>query len=726
MNVLLIGGASSMVNNLIIKLNKEKHRVFLLTGDRFGNLSYQKVFEKYPFPYTSSNLNEIFESINPDLTIFMGAHDTNFDWGEEEKDSVRYNAGLMNILVNYARMGRGRFVYLSSDEVYQSSYEEDITEDIETDPEGFRSMVLAQGEEMCERYQRTMGLDIITLRLDHLYGIPESARDIRDICNRMCLEALDTGTITIREEYWCSLLFEKDAVEYIYQAGVCENHQNSLYNISSDYEISERQIAEIIQSHLKKTVEIIVKGAGENRRVLSGSLYESEFGTPFFCDLSENIQKILDRMRKERHIFLHGEEKKLPFYQRFLKKTGWLIKELIPFAENMVAFIPFFMLNNRAVGSEYFAKLDFYLIYVLLFAIVYGQQQAAVSAVLAVAGYCFRQMYDRSGFELMLDANTYVWIAQLFILGLTVGYMRDTISKMHRENEDEKEFLTLQLKDIHDINSSNVRVKDALETQLINQSDSVGRIYSITSALDYYSSEEVLFYAAQVLGKLMKSKDVAVYVVSNENYARLFSATSPKARQLGHSIRYQELTEMYEALIEHKVYINRNLDDKYPHMASAIYDDQERMQVIAMIWGLPWDSMTLGQANQLVIIGALIQSAVVRANRYLAALEERRFVEGTHTMQTEAFTALIKAYFKAREQGLVECVLLRICTEDQGRREAGVAVSEKMRQTDYIGILEDGELYVLLANTDKSGVPFVVKRLKEAGYESVIVEDEEQ
>ena len=145
-----------------------------------------------------------------------------------------------------------------------------------------------------------------------------------------------------------------------------------------------------------------------------------------------------------------------------------------------------------------------------------------------------------------------------------------------------------------------------------------------------------------------------------------------------------------------------------------------------MIWGLPWDSMTLGQANQLVIIGALIQSAVVRANRYLAALEERRFVEGTHTMQTEAFTALIKAYFKAREQGLVECVLLRICTEDQGRREAGVAVSEKMRQTDYIGILEDGELYVLLANTDKSGVPFVVKRLKEAGYESVIVEDEEQ
>ena len=50
------------------------------------------------------------------------------------------------------------------------------------------------------------------------------------------------------------------------------------------------------------------------------------------------------------------------------------------------------MLNNRAVGSEYFSKLDFYLLYVLLFAIVHGQQQALLSAGLAVGGYCFRQI----------------------------------------------------------------------------------------------------------------------------------------------------------------------------------------------------------------------------------------------------------------------------------------------------------------------------------------------
>ena len=42
----------------------------------------------------------------------------------------------------------------------------------------------------------------------------------------------------------------------------------------------------------------------------------------------------------------------------------------------------------------------------------------------------FRQMYHRTGFEVALDYNTYVWIAQLMILGLSVGYLRDQLSSM--------------------------------------------------------------------------------------------------------------------------------------------------------------------------------------------------------------------------------------------------------------------------------------------------------
>ncbi|MCM1100009.1 MAG: NAD(P)-dependent oxidoreductase [Clostridium sp.] len=724
MNILLIGGCSSVVNNLIIKLNKEGHRVYLLTGNRYHRLPYQKVFERYNFSYDSDCLNEIFESITPDLTIFMGAYDTNFNWEKEETEAVRYSAAAMNILMGYATVGEGRFIYLSSDEVYGASYEEDITENTPVSPGSFRGMVLAQTEEMCESYRRSQGLDIVTLRLDHLYGIPETRSDINNICSKMCLEALAEQTITIDEGSRLSLLFERDAVEYIYRMATATKHNSSLYNISSSAELTEREMAEMVQKAMGYDVRIVAAGSVSKRRILSNRLFESEFGNPFFCDTAAIVNRIVEQMKKNRRIYLRGEDDGQPLHRKVLKKAGWLVEVLIPFAENLVAFIPFFMLNNRAVGSRYFANLDFYLLYVLLFAIVYGQQQATFSAVLAVAGYCFRQMYDRSGFEVMLDANTYVWMAQLFILGMAVGYMRDSITKLKRESAGEREFLSLQLHDIRDINSSNVRVKDSLETQIINQNDSVGKIYSITSALDRYSPEEVLFYAAEVIGKLVKSRDVAIYVVSNAEYARLFSSTSPKARTMGNSIRYPQLGEMYQTLEERKVFINRRLDNRYPLMANAIYDDGGSMQMIVMIWSIPWESMTLGQANQLVVISALIHNAVLRANRYLAALEEKRYVEDTQMLETEAFSALVRAYTKAERKGLTECIVLKVRLPEGSvnYREVGKSIMGKLRQTDYMGTMRDGGVYVLLPNTNSKDAQPVRTRLADIGYESDIME----
>lgn len=724
MNILLIGGAGNLINNLIIKLNKEGHRISLLTGDRFGRGSYQRVFEKYNFVYESDSLKEIFESVQPELTIFMGAYDTNFKWIGEgvEREAVRFSNSLMNILMAYSQYTDGRFLYLSSQEVYGEHYPENIGETEPVTPEGLPAMVWSQGEEMCESYRRSRGKDVIVLRMDRVYGIPEARKDIKDICSRMCLEALEKKHITVREKHVFSLLYVTDAVEFIHRLAMCKEHRSSLYNLSSMREQTDLSLAEMICQAWGEPLELISTAGQEDRVILSDAVYESEFGNPFFCEPQDTVKKIVAQMKKKPHAFLYDEEEDHSLKAKLKDRLSWLVKTLIPFVENVVLFIPFFMLNNRTVGSEYFAKLDFFLLYVLLFAIVYGQHQATFSAVLSVAGYCFRQMYERSAFEVMLDANTYVWIAQLFILGLVVGYMRDQIGKLKIESQDEKEFLDRQLSDIQDINSSNVRVKAALETQIVNQSDSVGKIYSITSALDQYSPEEVLFYAAEMLSKLLRSKDVAIYTVSNRAYARLFSSTSTKARQLGSSIQYTNMGELYETLSQRKVFINRKMDENYPLMANAIFDNDE-MQMIIMVWGIPWERMTLGQANQLVVISALIQNAVLRANRYLDALEEQRHVAGTQTLKTDAFQALVDAYLTARSRGLTECTLLAVQAEKDDHMNAASLLSGKLRQSDYIGTLEDGGLYTLLANTSGKDADYVIRRFSELGYESRIVEN---
>ena len=724
MNVLLIGGSGSLINSLIIKFKKEGHRVYLLSGSRNEKAPYQKVFERYNFPYDCACLNEIFESIHMDLTIFLGAYDTNYKWHHEEADAVQYSSGLMNILMSYAMKNQGRFVYLSSDEVYSLGSDTNLTEEDQPTPIGVRNMLLAQAEEMCDSYRVSREKDILTLRLDHVYGIPKRRSECRDKCSKMCLEAFDSDKITVNENSRFALLYETDAVEFIYRLAIADSHKYSLYNISSCKEIGEPELAEVVKQYSGEGTQILSLSGEKKRIVLSNERFVEEFGKQFYCNDNDIVKRICRTMQLNKPAFYSDEEKQKSLVQRIFDRGGWLIKAMIPFVENLIAFIPFFLLNNRATDSKYFAKLDFYLLYVLIFAIVYGQQQAVFSAVLATIGYCFRQMYTQSGFELMLDTNTYVWIAQIFILGLVVGYMRDQISMLRRESKEEKEFLSGQLGDMKDINSSNVRVKDALETQIVNQNDSVGKIYSITSALDQRSPEEVLFYAADMLSTLVKSKDVAIYNIVNDNYARLFSATSKKARSLGNSVKYKEqLGSMYEVLVNKKVFINRKMEEGLPMMANMIFDDDGHPLIMLMVWTLPWENMTLGQANQLVVISALIKGAVVRSTRYLQALQEKRYIEGTKVLEPEAFGLLLNAFQNAEKNGLAECVLVRInMREGENLHSLSAVLYQHLRQSDIMGI-EDGVLHVLLANTSRNDADFVQKRFDKMGVDSEIVED---
>lgn len=233
--------------------------------------------------------------------------------------------------------------------------------------------------------------------------------------------------------------------------------------------------------------------------------------------------------------------------------------------------------------------------------------------------------------------------------------------------------------------------------------------------------EEVLFHAVEIVRDLLNCPDVAIYTVHHSGYARMFSATSGQARKLGNSILYQDMTDMYEALKEQRVYINRNLDMSYPLMANAIYDNEE-IQMILMLWGLPWERMTLGEANRLVVVSYLIQNAVLRANRYLAALEERRYLADTKILEAEAFTSLVQAYYNAKKKNLTECTLLQIECDSATFKRSEEILLDNLRQTDYLGTMDDGKLYVLLSNTVKTEAQIVVNRFMKAGFNSRIID----
>ena len=716
MNILLIGGSCSLINNLIVKFRKEGHRVYLLTGEKYQKKKYEKVFETYNFTYDSEKLSDIIDSVNPDVTICMGAFDSNYRW-KEEREAVKVSSHLVNILMACTQEKKGKVIFISSDEVYYGDYEEKLQEESPLSGKGVRASMLIQAESICRNFRQNWGLDLTVLRLDHVYNQPKRPEDVNHIGALMCLEALKTGCITVQENHGFSLLNEKDAVEFIYCIAK-EPQKHEIYHLSSETTVSEVELAGMIQKSFTEPINVIVTEGIQERCVLSAERFKEEYRKSAICELEPAIRKMASYMQKHKALFVDLDEEKLPWWKRLLNQWAWLIRSMIPFLENMICFIPFFMMNNRTVGSQYFANLDPYLLYVLLFAIVYGQQQATFSAILAVAGYLFRQMYTRSGFEVVLDYNTYVWIAQLFILGLVVGYMRDQIRLMRMESKEMEEHLSRQIVDIKEINESNVRVKEIMEHQLIEHEDSIGKIYSITSKLDQQEPEEVLFDAVEMMKELMHTEDVAIYNIVNEDYARMFSASSVKSRSLGNSIRYKEMEAVYDELKEQKVYINKSMDERYPLMANAIFEGGQ-MKMLIFLWGLGWERMTLGQANYLVVVSYLIQNAVLRARRYMSVLEEKRYLKKSRILEPDAFRTLVKSYSHAANRNLVEYTLLRIHTPNKIKTTAN-ETEKFLRSTDYFGVLSNKKLYVLLANTSAEDAVFVQKRFAENGYETTI------
>lgn len=725
MNVLLIGGDNKITDAIINKLNKSNHRIYWLTGERKKKVSGKHVFETYNFSYTDDNVKDIMESVRPEVVLFMGAYDTGFDWKHDgQAEALRYTTSMVNILSAYSMFGSGRFIYLSSQEIFDGSYANDIPEDTAVTAKGFKAPAISQGEGLCSNYREIQGVNTVILRLDHIYHIPEKGQTEGDPCFELCLEALKSGRISANSKKKFSMLYLNDAVELIYKVIESEDTEYPCYHISSMEAIDEVQLAEIVREKMGGDITVTDHSAGESRRrILDGRRYQAEFGQKIFTHYEEGVEKTVQFMKQHSDTFLREEETAGGFSGRIWHNAKILFKSLVPFIESLVCFGLFFMLNDRTVGSQYFNKLDFYLLYVLLFSIVHGQQQAIFSALLAVIGYCFQQSHIRSGYEVLLDYNTYVWMAQLFIVGMAVGYMRDHLRHIMEDHEDEVRRLYEKIEGIAEINDSNVRMKQNFEAQLVNQKDSLGKIYEITSELDQYGEEEVLFYAARVIAELMNTRDVAVYLVVNDDYARLYSATSGDARKLGGSIRYTAMDEMYGELKDGRVYINKTMDDDLPVLASAVYSEG-RIQLIMMLWGIPWQRMTLAETNRLTIIGTLIQNASVRASRYLESLRNQRYVEGTNVLNEEAFTRLVIAFLKARNQGLTECALLEVQTGYQGYEQAAAVLNGCIRQTDYLGVLENGKLYALLSNTNEENVEGVVERFQRAGYESLVKEAE--
>ncbi len=712
-SILIVGSYGTFTEELISKFYKENWSIYTLTSNK-KLIKPAHVFEQYVFGYDSSSVREVISSSRPDAVLFTGAYDPLYRWEDEnvKEESLNYITGLSNLLMCTAMLGVRHFIYTSSDRVFEDEYVVDIREDMPASPGSFKAMTISQGEKLAMHFGDTTQMEVTVARIARMYGIPANREACTDIYSEMCVKALVSGRLKVNAKKVLSALYVRDGVEALYLLIKAPERKHRLYHISSMEEVTEDAVARLIQENYSHPIDIVDQTIGlRHRIILANERFCIEFSFQVRNSYKEMIPMMIAHMKKHKNLFLYHDEQYEGKSLRY--RALRLFKKTVPFLECIVFFVPFFMLNNRAVGSTYFGGINFYLLYVLIFAMVHGRQQAIFSSLLSVIGYCFRQMYTETGFSLLIDIKTYIWIAQIFAVGLTVGHLKDKFREMEGDKNERISFLTDRLNDITVINSSNTRIKNYFADKLISSTESVGRIYEITSRLDKAKAGEVLFAALDSLSEIMETPDVSIYLVSNRKYCRLASASSEKARSLGKSIQMKNYRMIFDALEGKQVYINRSLDHTLPMMASALFDDRGEMRIVILLWDIPYDQMTLYQANLLTVAGALVYSMVVRDADYLDALAYRRYLPGTRILQEAAFNAMVDIYRSAGEKGYAESCIFYVKGDAMPREELNDKIQASIRDTDYVGAMADGNLAILLTNTNMSEAIYVRKRLEE-------------
>ena len=148
------------------------------------------------------------------------------------------------------------------------------------------------------------------------------------------------------------------------------------------------------------------------------------------------------------------DDEKISIFCRIFNIDDRIKNKIFPFFENLAFFILLNLFIFITRDMNFHKVLDLYLLYVIVIGLIYGYEQTIFTVVLSVFSRVWLMFYGSSYLSLSNDF-IYVWILQIFGVGILVGYLKEQYKLKYIDMKDRNEYLSSQLEDIKDINQSN-------------------------------------------------------------------------------------------------------------------------------------------------------------------------------------------------------------------------------------------------------------------------------
>lgn len=697
-------------------MNKEDYKVFVVTGNvRKSRSKPVEVFEEYNFTYDSDSISYILKSVEVDVVIFAGALDSGFDLKNESNQASKYMAGITNVMIHCKDSNIKQFIYISSCSIFGGNPEGIVTEDTEPFPINNRDKVILMGEKICTDYHKEVNFTVNIARVSEIYGKYKDEVLEDNICTRICTEVIKGSRVKVYNKIQHSLIYVDDVVDSIYRITKENSKENTLYHITPQGTSAyiEEQLVETLEDITDKKIEIDVKESLDN---YTNHSYQSEnikkLGFSEKYDIKSGMENVHAVIEKKSAKINKKDKVKSSLTSHLFKFSDKTRSKILPLVENVLFFLilQIFVILTRNINFH--EAVDVYLLYVILVALFYGYFHATFAVIFSVIGKIYIALSWDSQYIAVDNYNIYLWILQIFTIGVLVGYLKDKYKRKYEDLNDEKDYLQLELTNIKDINNSNVEVRSLYEKRLINYKDSFARIYDVVSQLDAIEPERVIFKSVNVMGEIMNTHDVAIYTCDrNSQFCRLIAASSEKAKTMKKSINISSHKDIYTKLQTREIYVNNTLNPDCPIMAGGTYKDGH-LQTIIMLWSLPFENNNLYEINVFGVLCKLVEKTMERAYEYMENINKSYNRKREGILNSEAFEKVLQLYTYGENENLVDFSLLRVeANEGMDEEVFYTLLKEQVRDTDYIGLNSNNETYILLTNSNEEESKYVIDRL---------------
>lgn len=680
----------------------------------------KEVFEQYCFEYTSSSIQYIMNSVNPDTVIFSGAFDSNFSWENINEDAVSFAGAITNAITCSNNTGIKKFIYISSCSVYEGNNEIEVDETLNPNSNSGKYKSIILGENICNSYQADKINEIAIVRIDEIYGIYDKFIVDDNICVSLCNKILKNEKVNIVADKKHGLICVDDAIDFIYKIIKAKLNHKTYYNVSSQCVHTEKEILDMIKAIHNYPIEVQeveenVVNHNYSRIIIDNIGFYEKYS------IENEIKNIYEHLKLNRKRIDKNPNKEKKENEIFTEENKNKIR---PFIETLGIFIVIQIIAVMTGETLFFKTIDIYLLFVILMGVSYGSVQAIVATILSFIGKLYITMNLDVTNSVLNNEYIYLWTIQIFLIAILTGYLKDKYKRKYEDWRDDKAFLESELEIIKEVNESNIKAKNIYESRLINSKDSLGKMYDLVSKLDELEPEKIVFKAVSVIGQVMNSNEVAIYSCGkNAQYARLIASSSQKRNKKNKSLKLADFNDLFDKLKNNEIYINKTMDNNYPKMAAGTYN-KGRLEMIICLWSLPFEGNNLYTMNNLSVVCKLTEKSLLRANTFLESIHESNYDANSGIMKLEAFKAVLKLYIQGKKEQLLDFTLLEVkAYENMDEKEFFDCIKRMLRETDYIGMGKDKQVYILLTNSNKEEASYVINRLQQQNIATDIVSE---